>query len=215
MVVELIAGFTRCTVVSPYANANTVLALNLALHLGSEGFRTQLCVEAPLATSIARGLAEVVRGEVLGYISLGCGAGDFDAKVYVAEECGAVDWSGRVYAFLLSGRGLSRVRIPDVVVLRVRRVGANTYSISVENSVHLFKLDGFKVVEVPIPEEALLVYRLVKEAVEMFGSPRASEVVKMLRARHGFARERALEAVRKAVAVGLVKYDGKYLTPLF
>jgi len=218
MLLETVAQRTRCAFVSPFANLNIVLGINIAGYLASKGLRVLLSMDFSVPLDLAGVIEELYGSEAVERVAMAM-AGESDVKgldayVYVSERDGAsIRWRGRVYAMVPKLGRLPRNVRETIYVYRVRRIGGNTYSFLSKDGIVLVRVERFRLVEQGVPEEVLALHRELVELCAEFGAVKAFTVVNMLRKRYGYSREQAIELVRKAIAMGLIKYENGYLMP--
>lgn len=101
----------------------------------------------------------------------------------------------------------------------VRRAGSNVYTITrsskslAEN--YIVSVFECTLSDYQLPREVVEIYTALQEVVEMAGgSVKANDFLKHLVKVKGLNREKALNAIRRAVQLKLVEYSNGYLTPL-
>uniref|UniRef100_A0A7C2ZRI2 Uncharacterized protein n=1 Tax=Ignisphaera aggregans TaxID=334771 RepID=A0A7C2ZRI2_9CREN len=95
---------------------------------------------------------------------------------------------------------------------KVAKVGNSLYSIrSLEGDVLLVRCNGGSIEEVELPVDIQILIEELKDLTNALGSVKAYYFVKYLSKKYGYSREKCLELVRRAIAMGLIIYSGGYL----
>ncbi len=212
---EAVTRYRKCAFVSPYANLGIVLGMNIAGYLASSGLRVQLAIEFSIPIDIAEVIAELYGSEATERIVIDRDRVEgLDAYVYVSERDGSsIPWRGRVYAAIPKLGRLPQKLREYIHVYRVRRVDGNTYSFVSRDGIYLAKVDRYRLIDQELPEEVKALHRELVDLYTELGAIKAFSVVNMLRKRYGYSREQAIQIIRKAIAIGVVKYENGYLIP--
>lgn len=203
----------RVLIVSPYTNFNVVLALEVVKGLTNAGRRVCLRLEHGLE----RAEVTITEGSVGGSNNLLIGECREAAELSVmvvdrGERCN--ECPERCLCVVSSPLPSERrLRQRDWLRVRVRAVAPGLYVLVGRGLLQLVALSGSSLVPLGIPDEVLTVCREVEERASAFGSVRASHLLRYLVKVRGFTRGRALSAIRRAIAVGVVGYAGGLLYP--
>ncbi len=198
-----IERFRLVKILSPYSSLNIALALSLARYWLEKGARVAISSSIPLSIcseAVTKLLSKGLRLEPIDNI---------DRAIVIYSD--SVEDIPRARGVILIGSRSPRLRVD--ASYRARQVEPNTYSLVGDEGIHLLKVRNCFVEELEIPEEVKMIYNEVRDIYMEFGAVKAWTVVKMLMKRYGLSREQAIDVVRRAIAVGLLKYESGYLIP--
>lgn len=202
--------------VSPYTGLSIVLGIHIARHLTLSKSTVFMFSEYPIPSSTLAiiepdrsmhikfldSLSSVVQNStliaILSYVDI--------------ETYNLISSSTSNFYIFTNRLSMSRPRYRHgLVIYRVKRVGENIYLIRSNYYRCLIKVSGGSIEEVEIPFEVTLISEELKELMSVYGSVKASVFLKYFSRKYGYSRDKCLELIRKAEALGLVKYVGGYL----
>ena len=219
MASNLIDG-NRVAVVSPFFNFNILLALNAVNELVNSSFGRAVVVTL---YRIAPELIDKIidAGENVTILNGFKCLDNFPIYAAVLDNINADSLIQcfinveKVLVIAEKIRSLHRLKSGGWKVYRVKRVNTNTYSLLEVNGngFILLKVEGYVINRLQIPDDVLLIYNEVVNRIKEFGSIRASDLLKYMVKKLGYDREYILNAIRKSIAMGIIKYQSGYLIP--
>ncbi|MCS7110696.1 MAG: hypothetical protein N3D82_01885 [Ignisphaera sp.] len=219
MLTDLISR-DRVIVISPFTNFNVILGLNIAYTLMCSNCREiSIIISYSVSLSVIR---EVIKNDkgVLFTREFKC-LDNLCACVVVSNSIEAEKLlycfrkTSKVFVLVNRVHQLHKLRNSAWNTYRVRRVDPNTYSlVSTDGDAPIILgVKGYSIHQTAIPEDALLIYREVTNYVKEFGTIRASDLVRYMVKILGYDRDFVLNAVRKSIAIGIIRYQSGYLIP--
>lgn len=216
-----IVGMDRVAILSPFTNFNVVLGLNIAYtlsHLVDREIHLTISHSVPIEV-----VREILKEcwNVLLLHEFKCIDNSY-AHIIISST---VDIEkllqccmNTAKVFMIAGRIYQLHRLRDMAwrVYRARRVDSFMYSlVDVHRGVPIIlEVKGHYVHQVEIPEDAMLIYREVVDRVSEFGSIKASALLRYMVRTLGYDRDFVLNAIRKSIAIGIVRYQSGYLLPV-
>ncbi len=102
-------------------------------------------------------------------------------------------------------------------IYQIKRVGSNLYRVlRVENGkakgYALLKMQVCEVFQYEMPSDLRIIYEELSEIVNEFGSIKATDFLKYITRKRNMDREHALNMIRLAISMGIIKYSNGHLT---
>ena len=198
-------------IISKYTNFNIVLAYKLYEEAFRRGFKP--CLQ--ILDSYALYYAKRVCGEIGSYEN------QCDISIIIANTYSLClpykTNSNRVICIVSSFSHRTHNKLSSYNMYKVSNVKENIYRISNLGSGDREKV--FSIAEVrmcnllnyEIPQNVLMICNELRSLASLAGSVKASDFLRYLTRVKGVQREEALEAIRLAISLGLIKYNNGYL----
>lgn len=213
----------RAVIISPFINFNIMLGLNIAnelSHLSSKNIviATSYKIPSDLIREIIKDGNNILLTDsfkcldnVYAYIII---LNNVDADELV-DRLTTINKIFKVFVLVEKVRHIHRLGNATWNIYKVRKVNPNTYSIlDIHGSgIVVLGVKGCSIYKLEIPEDVILIYREIVNRVKEFGSIKASELLRYMVKTLGYDREFVLNAIRRSVAMGIIKYQSGYLIP--
>lgn len=211
----------RVILISPFKNFNIVLGLNI-VNLLLQLTHREIAVVIPYTIS-SNLVKEVIKnGEnVIFFNNFRC-LNKFYAYIIIFDR---IEDSTLLHCFLdvdkvfiIVERILQIYKLKNTIwrIFRVRRVDPNTYSLlDIHGDIPIIlTIKDYSIYQSKIPDDVMLIYREVVNHLKEFGSIKASTLLKYMIKNLGYDRDFILNAIRKSIAIGIIKYQSGYLIPV-
>lgn len=219
MTLNLVNG-DRVAIASPFPNFNILLALNIVNEFMDSPSRRAVVISL---YRIPPELIDRVIGSgkaIMLFNNFEC-LDNFYVYVAVLDNVNADSliqcFNGIEKVFVIAEKiwSLYKLRSAEWRIYRVKRVDTNMYSLlEVDgNGFILLRIEGHTINRMQIPEDVMLIYNEVVDHIREFGSIKASDLLKYMVKRLGYDREYVLNAIRRSIAMGIIRYQSGYLTP--
>lgn len=210
----------RAVIISPFINFNIILGLNIAnelSHLSSKNIVIATSYKIP--SDLIR---EIVKdsNSILLINSFKC-LDNIYAHIIILNNVNADELVGclttinKIFVLVEKVHHIHKLGNAAWNIYKVRKINPNTYSIldTHEGNIVVLGVKGCSVYELEMPEDVILIYREVVNCVKEFGSIKASELLRYMVKTLGYDREFVLNAIRRSIAMGIIRYQSGYLIP--
>ncbi len=210
----------RVALISPFKNFNIVLGLNIA-NLLSLSTHREVAIVTPYNIS-SNLVKEIIKNDenVIFSNNFRC-LDKFYAYIMIFDSIEAHTllhcFSDVEKVFVLVEKILQIHKLKNNTwhILRVKRVDLNMYSLldTHRGTPIIVIVKGYSVYQSKIPDDVMLIYRETVNHLKEFGSIKASTLLKYMVKSLGYDRNFILNAIRKSIAIGIIKYQSGYLIP--
>ncbi|MEM2852241.1 MAG: hypothetical protein QW438_03495 [Ignisphaera sp.] len=211
----------RAIIISPFINFNIMLGLNIAnelSHLSSKNIVIATSYKIPSYL-----IREIIRdgNNILLIDSFKC-LDNVYAHIIILNNIDAdelliscLTTTNKIFVLAEKLHRIHKLGNSAWNVYKVRKINPNTYSIldAHEGNIVVLGVKGCSIYKLEMPEDVVLIYREVVNHVKEFGSIKASELLRYMVKTLGYDREFVLNAIRRSVAMGIIRYQSGYLIP--
>ncbi|MDK6029181.1 hypothetical protein QPL79_07375 [Ignisphaera sp. 4213-co] len=201
--------------ISPYSNFNIVFSLWLSKELNIRGRNPCIYFDDTYIEQAMKNLCKDDEVEIHVCASISSNSSCIIKVVETLSKC--ID-SGEACSICLVNSVRRYNSVGDnKIFYNVRIVKPNLYKISKMegNRVlgYLFlKMNMCELIEYKLPPDLYIVYDELQEIVNEFGSIKVSDFLKYITKRKNMDKEQVINILRLAISMGIIRYDGKYLT---